>query len=77
MLETVTSEELAELRAYERINGPIGPHYMQEVLAAMHEQLQRIVSTVVAVNTPEKDEDNIPEVLRYPRPPEVFNPREE
>lgn len=70
MLETVSSEELAELRAYEYINGPIGPQYVQETMAALHEQLQRIVSTLIAVNT--KDEDDIPDVMTYPRPYEIY-----
>lgn len=75
LLETVSSRDLAELRAYERLNGPIGPQYIQESLACMHEQLQRIVAAVYAVNV--KDEDDIPEVVAYPRPPEIFNPSEE
>lgn len=70
LLDTVSSEELAELRAYEYINGPIGPQYVQETLAALHEQLQRVVSTIIAVNT--KDEDDIPNVASYPRPYEIY-----
>jgi hypothetical protein len=75
LLATHTSAELTELRAYERKNGPIGAQYMEEALAAIHEQIQRVVSAIVAGNV--KDEDDIPEVVHFPRPYEVFNLKEE
>lgn len=66
MLRSVTSEELSEWRAYERLNGALGPSYSQEVLAAIHEMLQSIGRTLVAANT--DDEDKVPEFREYPRP---------
>jgi hypothetical protein len=48
---------------------------MEEALAAIHEQIQRVVSAIVAGNV--KDEDDIPEVVHFPRPYEVFNLKEE
>jgi hypothetical protein len=69
-LESHTSRDLAELRAYELRYGPIGPQYQLEVLASIHEQLQKLTSTVWAVNI--EDPDDAPEVVHYPRPYEVF-----
>lgn len=75
MLRSVTSRELAEWRAYEFVNGPVGPQYEQEALASIHEMLQQVARLLVAQNA--KDEDDIPAIVRYPRPFDVFRNKEE
>lgn len=70
MLARVTSRELAELKAYELFNGPIGKdEYTHDVLAAIHEQLQQIGRLLIAQNA--SDEDEIPDIAHYPRSREV------
>jgi hypothetical protein len=75
MLSCVGANELAEYRAYEYLNGPIGPAYEQQTLAAIHEQLQLIVMTLRQANA--KDPDDVPGVVLYPRPNEVYKLGEE
>lgn len=75
MLRSVTSVELTEWRAYEYLNGPLGPGYEQNALAEIHEMLQNVCRLLVAQNV--EDEDDIPDVEHYPRPHEVFKRREE
>lgn len=65
-----TSADLAELRAYEVVNGPIGQVYEREAFAALHDQMQRVCSILIAVNS--KDPEDAPDVLRYPRSHEVY-----
>lgn len=75
MLACHSSTALTELRAYEMKNGPIGSQYEREALAAIHEQLQRLVSTLISVNV--EDEDDVPPIVHFPRPHEIFNQEEE
>ena len=71
MLESVTSQELAELRAYEIVNGPIGStEYADEALASIHEVLQQIARLLMAQSA--DDEDDIPPLVRFPRPTDIF-----
>lgn len=75
MLASVTSREIAEWRAYERLNGPIGSSaYQEEALASMHEMLQHLARILIAQNV--EDEDDIPDISHYPRPFEFMQPPE-
>lgn len=40
MLARISSYELTEWAAYEQMTGPLGPSWRDDVLAAIHEQLQ-------------------------------------
>lgn len=62
----MSSADLTEWRAYEIINGPVGPQYEREALASIHEILQNVCRLLVAQNS--KETDDIPDVVRYPRP---------
>jgi hypothetical protein len=76
LLESVTSQELAELRAYEIVNGPIGStQYADEALASIHELLQQIARLLMAQNA--EDEDDIPPLVPYPRPADIFTLQED
>lgn len=70
LLESTTSRDLAELRAYELTNGPIGSQYSDDILAAIHEQLQQVCRLLIAQGA--EDEDDIPDLHRYPRTYEMF-----
>jgi hypothetical protein len=71
LLERTTSQELSELRAYETVNGPIGPQYVESVLAAIQEQLQEVCRLLIAQGV--EDEDDVPDLHHYPRPYELYN----
>lgn len=75
MLACHTSMDLAELRAFEMRNGPIGSLYADETLASLHEQLQRLCTILVAVNS--KSPEGAPGVVHYPRPHEISGIDEE
>lgn len=70
LLASVTSRDLAELRAYELVNGPIDSQYSDDLLAAIHEQLQQVCRLLIAQGADE--DDDIPDVHRYPRTYEMF-----
>lgn len=74
-MESTTSTELAELRAYELVNGPIGSQYSDDALAAIHEQLQQVCRLLVAQNA--EDEDDIPQFHPFPRARAVYDSWEE
>lgn len=65
----MTSQEIAELQAYELKNGPIGGQYSEGLLANIHEMLQQIARILVAQNV--EDASDVPKLQRYPRPQDV------
>lgn len=71
MLADTTSYELSELAAYELINGPIGGRYSEELLADIHQQLQRVCSILIAQHV--EHEQQVPQPQRYPRPHDVLD----
>lgn len=76
MLESLSSTEIVEWRAYETLNGPVGSGaYEQEALASIQEMLQHVARILIAANA---DEDSkIPEMVHYPRPFEFMQPPSE
>jgi hypothetical protein len=60
--------------AFERDEGPIGPRWQSEVMAATHEQLQRLNHLLGAAHfTDDKHKKNpVPKPRHYPRPDEIF-----
>lgn len=70
----MTSIELSEWEAYERYAGPIGPSWEAEVLAGIHEQLQRLNRIQGAAHfTDRKHKKNpVPEPKHFDRPHEIF-----
>ena len=67
-MERIDSHELAEWQAYERAFGPIGTVYNDDVLAAIHEQLQ----TGNFLAGAQMEENPIPQPKRVKRPTELF-----
>lgn len=74
MLSRISSRELSEWEAYERYAGPLGQAYGDEVLAAIHEQMQRLNRLQGAAHfTDRKHKKNpVPEPKAYPRPYEIY-----
>lgn len=74
LLERITSRELTEWEAYERFAGPIGSGWQDEVMAGIHEQLQRLNRIQGAAHfTDKKHRKNpVPEPKDYPRPYEIY-----
>jgi len=50
LLQTMSSRELSEWRAYERFYGPVDRSYDSEMLAQIHELLQVLIQVTVRVN---------------------------
>lgn len=71
----ISSRELTEWMAFEREEGPIGPRWRDEMLAAIHEQLQRLSHLQGAAHfTDKKHRKNpVPSPKHYPRPHEIFH----
>lgn len=42
LLTKISSYELTQWIAFERVNGPLGPQYSNDMLANIHEQLQAV-----------------------------------
>ena len=68
LLSTVDSFELTEWQAYEQAFGPLGNAYSDDVLAAIHEQLQ----TLNYLTGSQCEENPVPMPRHWPRPPEAF-----
>jgi hypothetical protein len=64
MLDSMGSSELTEWMAYERLVGPLGDSYAQEMLASITELLQQLIILTAQA----KDEN----VERVPRPHELW-----
>ncbi|MFT2016290.1 hypothetical protein ACMA1D_10670 [Streptomyces sp. 796.1] len=72
MLSSVSSRELAEWMAYEKVAGPVGSVHGDEILAAIHEQLGFIAHLLGAAHFSDESHPNpIPAPERYPRPHEL------
>lgn len=70
LLTTHTSYQLAEWRAYDRVNGLVDPQLF-ELLAGIHEQTQLTNHILGAAHLTGEDEENpIPQPTRFPRPGE-------
>lgn len=76
MLASLTSREIAEWRAYELLNGPVGPSYEQNALASIHEMVQQLCRIMISVNS-EEGSSGVPDIIRYPRPDEFLRQTEE
>jgi hypothetical protein len=72
LLATVDSYELSEWVAYERVFGPIGSRYNDEMLAQQHEILQSVAYLLGAQVTPKGQKNPIPIPKHTPRPDEQF-----
>jgi hypothetical protein len=64
MLGSLSSNELTEWLAYEKVAGPLGNAYLAEILAAIQEQLQHL-SILTA-------QDKNARVQHVPRPHELY-----
>lgn len=72
LLRKISSRELTEWAAFERINGPLGSQYGDDMLANIHEQLQAVQYIVGKMAAGE--DSIVPLPHRMPRPSEVFAP---
>jgi len=75
MLRSLSSVEIAEWRAYELLNGPLGSSYEQNALASIHEMVQQLCRVMIAVNS--EDSSGVPDIVRYPRPDDFLREPEE
>lgn len=76
LLNNVTSREISEWAAYEKISGPLGDHYADDMLACIQEQLQYSNRFLAAlVSTWGADPTKIPPPDRMRRPNEIFEDR--
>lgn len=75
LLASVTSRDLAELRAYELVHGTVDSQYSDDLLASIHEQLQQVCRLLIAQGAEEEDE--IPEIHPYPRTYQMFQLEED
>jgi hypothetical protein len=73
-MERISSRELTEWMAYEIEEGPLGPRWQDETMAAIHEQLQRLNHIQGAAHfTDRKHKKNpVPSPKHYTRPYEIF-----
>jgi hypothetical protein len=53
MLETLSSTELAEWIDYEKVAGPLGPSYTDEVLCSIQEYLQMLLKAQTGEDGPD------------------------
>jgi hypothetical protein len=79
MLGQITSRQLTEWAAYEKVSGPLDRRYDQEALANIQEQLQYANYLLGAAHFTDKDNpDNpVPEPVRFARPEDAFAPEVE
>ncbi len=70
MLEKVSSYELAEWMAFEKVNGPLGSQYSDDMMANVHEQLQAIQFILGRMSAGK--ESPVPPPHRLRRPHEVM-----
>jgi hypothetical protein len=76
----MTSREISQWVAYEQVAGPLGSRYSDDMLAAIHEQLQRLTQLTGALfvvwgggDNPAADPEKVKrphEVFVKPLPPE-------
>ena len=70
LMSRVSSFELTQWRAFEKVNGPLGRQYSDDMLANIHEQLQAIQFILGRMSA--GDESPVPQPHRMPRPHEVM-----
>jgi hypothetical protein len=70
MLTKVSSYELSQWMAFEKINGPLGAQYSDDMLASIHEQLQAIQFILGRMSAGK--ESPVPPPHRLRRPHEVM-----
>lgn len=75
LLVTVSSHELAEWMAYERVTGPIGPDWRDNAMAAIHDQLSLLCNLTGAAHW--GDDNPVKDIAKIPRPSEVTGEDEE
>lgn len=73
MLSRMSSYEVTEWRAYELATGPLGSQFSDDVLAAIHEQLQ----FANRMAGEQFEENPAPPIRSVKRPSEVFDLSEE
>lgn len=71
----IDSYELAQWRAFERVNGPLGHQYSDDMLANIHEQLQACQFILGRLSA--GDESPVPMPHRVLRPHEVMSQQPE
>lgn len=74
MLHRMSAREVSEWIAYEKATGPLRG-YDEDLLAAVHEQLQLLNHLTGAANA--GDDNPIPAPTKVRRPHEIFLPTEE
>lgn len=75
LLTRVSSYELTQWMAFERVNGPLGRQYSEDMLANIHEQLQAIQFILGRMSAGE--DSPVPAPHRMLRPHEVLMPHNE
>lgn len=75
LLSKISSYELSEWMAFERVNGPLGQQYSDDMLANVHEQLQAIQFILGRMSAGE--ESPVPAPHRVLRPHEVLTHKNE
>lgn len=70
----MSSRELAEWKAYERVSGPLGTSWFADVIAGLHEQLQGIAYLLSQANFTDKNHRTgpVPQPKDYPRPHALY-----
>lgn len=66
MLERMSSRELTEWAAYERVAGPVGPLYEQSLLREIHYMQQQQLHAFGSANTDKGKQNPIPKPEHLP-----------
>jgi hypothetical protein len=79
MLDRISSLELSEWESYERLSGPLGTSWQDEIRGMIHEQLQQLNRLTGAAHfTDRKHRKNpAPEPKHVPRPWELHKREDE
>lgn len=72
MLAECSSRQLAEWRAFERVDGFLGDDWNQEVAAGIHEQLQLIAYLMGAQMAGRRKKNPVNKPSRFPRAAEML-----
>lgn len=68
LLRNMSSKEVSEWQAFERVNGPLGTAYSDEMLAAILEQLQFVAKLIGGQYKP----NPAPDPHDVPRPAQLY-----
>lgn len=79
MLGSMSSHELAEWQAYERVAGPLDGTWRDETLSSLHELIQQLNHLLGAAHFTDKKHKNnpVPEPERWIRPYEMWDKAKE